>query len=107
MVRVIIKRHCRPKKEMELENLLISLRAKAIHQRGYISGETLRSVDDPLYWVTISTWINNDLWKVWETSHERQEIASKIEPLIVRPEEVSIFTFVRRTEAEYAHSIDS
>jgi len=107
MVRVIIERHCKPKKEMELEKLLISLRAKAMHQHGYISGETLRSMDDPLYWITISTWTDADLWKVWETSHERQEIASKIEPLIVRPEEVSIFTFARRAELEYAHTIDT
>lgn len=107
MVRVIIERHCRPKKEMELESLLISLRAKAVRQHGYISGETIRSVKDSLHWLTISTWTDVDLWKVWETSHERREIASKIEPLIVRPEKVSIFTFVRRAEAEYAHTIDT
>jgi len=107
MVRIIIERHCRPNKEMELERLLISLRARAMHQHGYISGETIRSVDDPLHWITISTWADADQWKVWETSYERQEIASKIEPLIVRPEKVSVFTFAKRAEAEYAHTIDT
>ena len=107
MVRILIERHCRPNKEMELENLLIDLRAQAMRQHGYISGETIRNVDDPLHWVTISTWTDADLWTVWETSHERREIASKIESLCVRPEKITIFTFARRAIAAYAHTIEA
>jgi len=106
MVRILIERHCRPNKEMELESLLIDLRAKAMRQLGYISGETIRNVDDPLHWVTISTWTDADLWKVWETSHERQEIANKIDSLLVRPEKKTIFTFTKKAIAAYAHTID-
>ena len=106
MVRVIIERHCQPGKQAEMESLLVELRSKAMRQRGYISGETLQSVDDPLLWLVISTWTDADLWRMWETMPERRETLSKIEPVLAAPEKVSIFSFARRGGAESAHTID-
>lgn len=106
MVRVIIERRCKPDKKGELENLLIELRSKAMRQRGYVSGETLESADDPALWLTISTWADADLWKVWETMPERLDIVKKIQPLLVAPEKVSIFSFVRRGVAEPAYKVN-
>jgi len=106
MVRVIIERHCQPGKQAEMESLLVELRTKAMRQRGYISGETLQSVDDPLLWLVISTWTDADLWRMWETMPERRETLSKIEPVLAAPEKVSIFSFARRGGAESAHTID-
>ena len=94
MVRIIIERRCKPNKETELESLLIDLRTKAIQQQGYVSGETLRSVDDPSLWLVISTWLDADLWKAWEAGPERQEVIRKVEPLLITPEKVSVFSFV-------------
>lgn len=106
MVRVIVERHCQPGKQAEVESLLVELRTKAMRQRGYISGETLQSVDDPLLWLVISTWTDADLWRMWETMPERRETLSKIEPVLAAPEKVSIFSFARRGGAESAHTID-
>jgi len=106
MVRIIIERRCQPNREIKLQSLLMDLRTKVMRQRGYVSGETLRSVDDPSLWVVISTWLNADLWRAWEISPERQELISEIDPLIIAPEKVSIFTFVRQAGAESAHTID-
>lgn len=106
MIRVIIERHCHPEKVTELERLLIDLRAKAICQPGYISGETLQSVDDPTFWLVISTWIDLEHWKEWESSSERQEEAKKVAPLLTAPEKVSIFKFSRRGVSASAHKID-
>jgi len=106
MIRVIVERHCRPGKEAELENLLVELRCMAMRQRGYISGETLRSVADPSLWLVISTWTDADMWNKWKTTVDRLEIVRKIEPLLVAPEEVSVFSFVKRGGAESAHTID-
>ena len=77
-----------------------------MRQRGYISGETLNSIDNPSLWLVISTWVDADLWKVWETMPERREITSKIEPLLVAPENVSIYNFDWRGGSESAHTID-
>ena len=106
MVRVIIERHCQPGKEAELEGLLVDLRTISMQQRGYISGETLHSVDDPSLWLVISTWTDVDLWTVWKTMPERLDRVSKIEPLLAAPERVSVFSFIRRGGAQSAHTID-
>lgn len=106
MIRVIIERHCRPDKESEIENLLIELRTKAMQQRGFISGETLKSADDPMLWLVISTWTDDDTWKAWENSQIRCEIMSRMEPLMFVPEKTSVFNFIRRGVSESAHTIE-
>lgn len=95
MVRVIIERRCQPNKEPELETLLVELRSKVVRLRGYVSGETLRSVDDPSLWLVISTWLDAELWKAWENSPERQEVVTKIERLLVAPTKTSVFSFAK------------
>jgi len=95
MVRVIIERRCQPDKEVELEKLLVELRSKGVQQRGYVSGETLRSVDDPSLWLVISTWLDAELWKAWESHPERQEVVTKIERLLVAPAKASVFSFAK------------
>jgi len=106
MIRVIIERRCRPDKLTEMESLLTDIRIIAMKQPGYISGETLHSVDDPTLWLIISTWLDLDTWKAWETSMERREAMRKMEPLLVAPEKVSAFTFIRRGGAASAHRLD-
>ena len=106
MIRVIIERRCRPDKVAEMEKLLTDIRAVAMRQPGYISGETLHSVDDPTLWLVISTWVDVETWKAWETSMERQEAKRKMTPVLVAPEKMSVFTFARRGGAASAHKID-
>jgi heme-degrading monooxygenase HmoA len=106
MVRVIIERHCRPGKESDLEKALLEMRGRAIRQKGYISGETLRSMRDPSVWLVLSTWASASLWNAWERSPERQDTERRIERLLVEPQEVSVFSFMRRGGSESAHLVD-
>ena len=106
MVRVIIERRCRPDKEAEIKSLLIELRTKAMQQPGFISGETLKSVDDPMLWLVVSTWVNSGLWKTWEDSQTRCDIMNKMEPLMFVPEKVTIFNFIRSGVPEFAHAVE-
>ena len=106
MIRVIIERHCLPDKEDELHNLLIDLRGRAVRQRGYISGETLKSTIDPTHWLVISTWVTEASWKAWETTPERQEIENKVKTLLAAPDKVAVFSFVDRGGGASAHTID-
>ena len=96
MIRVIIVRRCQPGKEMELDRLLMELRTRGMRQPGYVSGETLRgdtlkTVNDSSLWLVISTWVDVDSWQEWQAKKERQDIVSKIEPLLVAPEDVTIY----------------
>lgn len=93
-VKVIIERRLKEGKEEELAQLLRQLRAKALLASGYISGQTLRSVDDPRLYVVISTWKSLDDWRKWENDPERKEIQRKIEELLEEPAKFRIFHFV-------------
>lgn len=106
MVRVIIERRCRPDKEAEIQNILIELRTEAMQQRGFISGETLKSVDDPMLWLVISTWTDYEMWKEWENSPVRQRIMDKMETFMFEPEKISIFSFIRSGISISSHFID-
>jgi heme-degrading monooxygenase HmoA len=81
-VKIIIKRKVPKGKEGQLLPLLLELRSKATTQPGYISGETLRNVNDPEDYVVISTWQSMDGWKAWESSKGRVELQNKIDSLL-------------------------
>jgi heme-degrading monooxygenase HmoA len=61
--------------------------------KGYISGETLRSLQDPQNYVVITTWQNADDWKTWEKDRERRKIQAKIEKLMSRPTKARIYVY--------------
>jgi len=106
MIRVIIERHCRPDKVAEMESQLVDLRTTATRQSGYISGETLHSVDDPTLWLVVSTWVDVKAWKAWQTSSERRQNMKSVEPLLAAPEKVSVFNFARKGVTASAHTVD-
>ncbi len=81
-VKIIIRRRIPKGKEAQLLPLLLDLRSKAINHPGYISGETLRNMNEVEDYIVISTWKSTDDWKTWERSKERGEIQSKIEALL-------------------------
>jgi heme oxygenase (mycobilin-producing) len=81
-VKIIIKRKVGKGKEGQLLPLLLELRSRAIIQPGYISGETLRNVDDPEDYVVIGTWQSAEDWKAWLADKGRSEIQSKIDALL-------------------------
>ena len=81
-VKVIIKRKWKIEQPEELLPLLTELRTHAQEQAGYISGETLRSLDDPGDFMVISEWETSDDWKKWSQSKERRDIQHKVDSLI-------------------------
>ena len=81
-VKVIIKRKWKIEQPEELLPLLTELRSQAQKQAGYISGETLRSLDDPADFMVISEWQTPDDWKNWSQSKERKDIQHKVDSLI-------------------------
>ncbi len=93
-IKVIIERRIKEGKEGELAQLLRQLRAKALLASGYISGQTLRSVDDPRLYVVISTWKSLEDWREWEKDPERAELQRKIDELLEEPAKFRVFYFV-------------
>ena len=92
-VRIIIDRKVKKGKEADFAKLLRELRSKAIPSRGYISGETLRSMDDPHNYIVITTWQNIDDWKTWEKNPERKKIQARIEKVMARPTKTKVYLY--------------
>ncbi len=92
-IRVLIERRIVLENEAALNNLLMKLRSKALLAKGYISGETLRAMDDPQAYLVISTWNSLQDWKRWEADKERQNIQSQIDDLLRAPSIHRIFVY--------------
>ncbi len=93
-VRVLIEREIDPGHELQLHQLLLQLRAKAMQVKGYISGETLRALDDPNRFLVISTWSSLDEWKTWENNSDRKRIKGQIDSLLRNPEKKAIYSYI-------------
>jgi heme-degrading monooxygenase HmoA len=92
-VKIIIRRKLSTEKGPELLRLLVELRTKATRQPGYISGETLRNVNDPEDYVVISTWENLENWNAWSASEERAEIDERINDLLRERAKYNIYFY--------------
>ncbi len=81
-IKVIITRRVEAGKKRDLIPLLMQLRTKAMNQKGYISGETLRGISDPDEFLVISTWSSIEDWEDWENNPERVKIQAAIDALL-------------------------
>ena len=92
-IRILIERKIIPGNELLLNDLLMKLRAKAMNAKGYISGETLRSLDDVNTYVVISTWNSLEEWKAWTENKDRREIQARIDALLKAPATHRVYAY--------------
>lgn len=90
MVRVLIERRVRKGKGTEYERMQRELRFQALREHGYLTGETLRDLDDPEHYVVISTWRSRSDWTGWATCAARQNVLERLAPL-VDSERISLY----------------
>lgn len=91
MIKVLLERKVTKKNFGKLIGYLIDLRTAALHQPGYVGGETLVKGNDPIDVMVISTWISEDHWKAWMTNAQRIELYDMIEGLIEDEVKVNIY----------------
>jgi len=77
--KILIKRKFKKGKEQEITAMLRELRSGALHQPGYISGETLTSIQNPHTMVVISTWQDIESWHNWKRNNTRQTLEQMLE----------------------------
>ena len=66
----------------KLSELLLELRNMANFQPGYISGETLRNIDDRNEYLVISSWKSIESWERWLANEERAEKEGNVDALL-------------------------
>ena len=77
----------------QLSEMLIQLRSMANRQSGYISGETLRNVDDPNEYLVISTWKSLDAWQRWLNNEDRADLEGRVDALLGSSTVYKVFSY--------------
>jgi len=90
-VKILIRRTGTNKNAVELSRLLKKLRSLTLDQPGYISGETLRRIDDMDETMVISTWQSLEDWNRWLKDPQRAEIQDEIDMLLGQETEYAIY----------------
>ena len=90
-VKIFIKRSIPPDKAGKVMPLFQNLRSLAMSRPGYISGETLHSIDSPGEIVVISTWQTVNEWRSWVANKERLKIQGQIDMLLGKKTEYEVY----------------
>jgi heme-degrading monooxygenase HmoA len=94
MIRVVIERKLSHEGDETIQHAMRDLRREAIHQPGYVSGETLRDTANPNHFLILSTWRTREEWKTWADSSRRREIEDRIGQMLTEPERITVFELV-------------
>ena len=89
-VKVLIKRKFKDGNMQAASRFLINHRTGAMNQPGYISSETLRSIDEKDKIMVVSMWENIEAWETWKNSEIRKANEAEFKDYLVG-------------EAEYEH----
>ena len=92
-VKVFIKRKLQNKNAAELTFLLNKLRALALSQPGYLSGETFNRIDKKDECMVVGTWRSLEDWNKWVNNPQRIEVQSEIDRLLGQETEYAIYGY--------------
>ncbi|MEW6673387.1 MAG: antibiotic biosynthesis monooxygenase family protein [Thermodesulfobacteriota bacterium] len=92
-VKIIIKRTVKENMAREMIPLFRKMRSLAVRQPGYISGETLKSLDRTDSFVVISTWDAAEDWEQWLLNPERKKLQDKMDLFLEGQTEYEMFQF--------------
>jgi heme-degrading monooxygenase HmoA len=92
-VKILIRRKVPEDKAREMIPLFREMRTMANQQPGYITGETMRSLEKPDEFLVISTWETSDDWKRWVQSDARKRIQDQIDAILGGKTEYEIFHY--------------
>ena len=90
-VKILIKRTVSKNKVEKMKPLFVEMRTLAMRQQGYISGETLKSLERSETFMVISTWLSPTHWEKWMLSLERNKIQQQMDPLLEGKTEYELF----------------
>ena len=81
-VKVLIERLVKAGHEELVWEMLRDLRGQAVRQKGYLYGETWRSLDDPRIFLVSSTWGGREYWETWVNDEFRRKKEERIRPYL-------------------------
>ncbi|WP_372683679.1 antibiotic biosynthesis monooxygenase [Desulfosarcina sp.] len=93
MIRIHIRRRVSEDKEEALMTLINQMRSTIVGSPGYVSGETLKRIDQPGEVLVISKWQSQFYWKQWHASRERAALQADIDQLLGDETQYEIYEY--------------
>ena len=90
-IKALIERRVRDGCEELVWEMLRDLRGQAVRQKGYLYGETWRSLDDPNVFLVSSTWGCREYWDAWVNDDFRKRMEERIRPYLVKDGAIRVF----------------
>ena len=90
MISVIIEREIAEGLEEYYEKAISELLDAMTASPGYVSGESLVEIHRPNRYHVITQWTNEDSWKRWFNSGERQQLLSELRPFLQTDEKFTL-----------------
>jgi len=96
MIRVLIERHIAEGLEQPYAQAVTGMLQAIVRAPGYLSGESLRDIQQPLRHYILSSWQSETAWQRWLQSAERQGALQAIRPFLADAERITMLEPVVR-----------
>ena len=93
MIRIHIRRRVSEDNQEALMTLIHQMRSTIVGSPGYVSGETLKRIDQPGEVLVISKWQSQFYWKQWHASRERAALQADIDQLLGDETQYEIYEY--------------
>ncbi|MDX2451825.1 antibiotic biosynthesis monooxygenase family protein [Desulfosarcina sp.] len=93
MIRIHIRRHVSEDNQQALMALINQMRSAIVGNPGYVSGETLKRIDQPGEILVVSKWQSHFYWKQWHESRERAALQADIDKLLGEQTQYEIYEY--------------
>ena len=93
MIKIHIRRRISEDNQDALMELINQMRTAIVGSPGYVSGETLKRIDQPGEMLVVSKWQSHYYWKQWHASLERTAIQEKIDHLLGSPTQYEVYEY--------------
>lgn len=90
-VKVLIERTVKAGHEGPVWEMLRDLRGQAVRQKGYLYGETWRSLDNPRVFLVSSTWGSREYWDDWVNDPYRRNVELRISAFLRKPSTIKVY----------------
>ena len=90
-IKIIITRTFKDANLKDAQAMLIQARSNAMREKGYISSETLASMDNPAKKVVLTMWQTREDWENYKNSPARQENERKYSEILEGETEYEVF----------------
>lgn len=106
-IKVLIERKVRPGLEGQAWDILQELRATAVKTRGYLHGESWRSVEDPTVFMVLSVWATLEDWRGWTADQARADMHDALARILDAPMSTRVFEDATDPRAVQAYPRES